>query len=525
MKTGLRFTFGLKEFLRHRLTFEEAKSVVEKNLRTREENFLKLAKKGIFEYPKSPYLPLLKLSHCEYKDVERLVARDGLEAALKILQADGVYITIEEFKCRSRVKRGGQEWVFKEKDFDNPFIASCYEKRSGGTRSAGTRVMVDFDHMSITPTRQFLQFRSWGLEKIPHVILRPKLPHGAGMTVMLKLAKMGINPIRWISLVDEHSLKISLRTRLGISYLFWLGRLYGEKFPEPELIPFEDIRKVAEIVAGISRASGGCCVHTNVSNAVRLCLAARENKIDLSGVRFSGCGEPLTETKKQVIESAGAKYALIYAVTEIGGVLGNLCLRAECADDLHFFKDFMALITYPRKVADTQVDAFLFTTLLSPTPKILLNVESGDYGVVKKRDCGCPYAEMGFDVHISHIRSFEKLTGEGATFYATDLIRLVEEVLPSKFGGSGLDYQLVEQPGPQGLTRLFVFVSPRVGPINEEEVIQTVLNELKKGPDAYRIMARNWAQAKTVGVRREAPVRTKVGKQYPLYIAQEEEAL
>ena len=32
----------------------------------------------------------------------------------------------------------------------------------------------------------------------------------------------------------------------------------------------------------------------------------------------------------------------------------------------------------------------MLTTLLLSTPKIMLNVDSGDYGEICRRDCGCP---------------------------------------------------------------------------------------------------------------------------------------
>ena len=51
---------------------------------------------------------------------------------------------------------------------------------------------------------------------------------------------------------------------------------------------------------------------------------------------------------------------------------------------------------------------------------------------------------LGYTTHIHTIRSWEKLTSEGMTFCGHDLIRLIEEVLPARFGGRPTDYQFVE---------------------------------------------------------------------------------
>ena len=75
----------------------------------------------------------------------------------------------------------------------------------------------------------------------------------------------------------------------------------------------------------------------------------------------------------------------------------------------------------------------------------MLNVESDDYGVLERRHCGCPLDAAGLDLHMHTIRSWEKLTSEGMTLGGADLIRLVEEILPARFGGAPTDWQLVEE--------------------------------------------------------------------------------
>ncbi|TBR14766.1 hypothetical protein EPO66_06600 [bacterium] len=176
------------------------------------------------------------------------------------------------------------------------------------------------------------------------------------------------------------------------------------------------------------------------------------------------------------------------------------------------------MISHKRNFAGVNIDAFLFTTLLPSSPKILFNVESGDYGTIATKKCGCPYDALGFDIHISNIRSFEKLTAESMTFYGDEIANIIENVLPSKFGGSYLDYQFVEEEDENGITHLSIFVNPDMGEIDENNIIATVLSELRKGGDSQRVMAEVWCKTKSIIIKRNKPVFTKSGKLSPLHI-------
>lgn len=512
-----RFCLGLRRFLKEKITFVDARQIIKERLEQREENFLKIMKRGIFEYKKSPYLPLLKLSKYEYRDIEKLVFKCGLEETLKILKEDGVYYTIEEFKGKKAAIRKGEKFIVKEKDFDNPYIAPSYERRSSGSRRAGTRVMADFDFLSKVAIHNGFIIDLWNLSKAPFIILRAAFPYSPGISGTLRFSKFGIYPISWISLIEENNIPLSLKSKLGVFYILFMGKIFGAKFPWPKFVNLKDIPKVLVFIKNVLREYRECCIFANISSSIRICLAAKEMGIDLSGVKFHGGGEPLTLTRRNEIESSGAKFILNYAFTEVG-LAGSLCPHASSVDDIHLFKDFLALISYHREVRDSYINAFLFTTLLVSSPKILLNVENGDYGIIETKRCGCPYEDIGLNTHIHNIRSFEKLTGEGMTFYGTDLIRLIEEILPAKFGGNSLDYQLVEEEDERGIIHLIVFVSPKVGSIDERSFIKTIHDELKKGGDSQKVMTEVWSQAGTIKVKRNYPILTKTNKLYPLFI-------
>jgi hypothetical protein len=202
------------------------------------------------------------------------------------------------------------------------------------------------------------------------------------------------------------------------------------------------------------------------------------------------------------------------------GSIGSGCVHPVDGNDLHFLKDGLALIQYPHQVTSSgiTVDAFCFTTLLPSAPKLMLNVESDDYGVIETRACGCPLEAYGFLEHLRHIRSFRKLTGEGVSLVGSEMLNILEEVLPSRFGGSSLDYQLLEEEDEQGFTRLSLLVSPRIEIKDEMAVIDTVLEALRKGSRTANAARAIWSQAGTLRIKREEPRWTSRGKLMPLHL-------
>ncbi len=518
-----RLASGLRKFLSEPITLEQCHQIIKHGLEDREQNLLGVVKKTIYENKSSPYLKLLKLVSCEYGDFERMVRSDGIEPALAKLAKEGVYISIEEFKGKKEVARSGKTFSFKESDFDNPLLEQQFEYRTGGSRSPGSRMIMNLSRYYDYAAYNGVTLAAHGVWDSPVLLWLPILPSAAGLVTMFRLAKIGKPPIRWFSQVESEAVKPSLTKRLATYYVVYAGRLFRTKLPKPEYVSLDRAYEVADCMAGLLKEGRGCIVETYTNSAIRVCHAARERQIDISGSTFVVGGEPLTEAKLKEIRAAGAKAINMYGGADIG-LIGFGCADPVAADDVHHFMDGRAVIQHRRQVpfGSIEIDAFLFTSLLPTTGKVLLNVESGDYGVIEKRDCGCKLGEVGFTNHIYNIRSFDKLTGEGMTFVGTDLLRIIEEVLPAKFGGSSIDYQIVEEEGEKGYTCMSVVVSPEVGAIDEDELIRTILAELSVGKDVQRMMAEIWAQAKTLRVKRMQPHTTTVGKLLPLHIQKNE---
>jgi hypothetical protein len=181
-------------------------------------------------------------------------------------------------------------------------------------------------------------------------------------------------------------------------------------------------------------------------------------------------------------------------------------------------QDHVAVIQATRKVPGFNIDvpAFCFTSLLPTAAKMLLNVESDDYGVIDNRSCGCAWEKLGFPVHIRDIRSFRKLTGEGMTLVGSDIERVLDEFLPTRYGGSSLDYQFAEEEDERGFTRIVLRVSPDIEVTDESQMIEYVLDKLRDLGGAAAVAESAWRQAGTLAIRRETPAMTARGKLLPL---------
>jgi phenylacetate-coenzyme A ligase PaaK-like adenylate-forming protein len=282
----------------------------------------------------------------------------------------------------------------------------------------------------------------------------------------------------------------------------------------------EDAGVVSAWLAEKVREGTPALLVCSASPAVRACLAAQAHGRDLTGTLFRIGGEPFTPAKAAVLASVGARAIVGYSTAETGAIAHGSADPHDF-DDVHVYTDRFAMIQRPHATAangDT-VPGLRITSLVPNQPKVMLNVETGDYAELERRPCDCLLGRLGFTTHLSGIRSYEKLTSEGVTFLGTDLYALLEEVLPARFGGSSLDYQLVEEEGEDGLPRVYVVVSPQIGPIDEAEVVAAVLRTLKNSRfGGARLMTDQWAQGNTLRVVRREPYVTRTSKILPLHV-------
>jgi hypothetical protein len=296
-------------------------------------------------------------------------------------------------------------------------------------------------------------------------------------------------------------------------------RAAGIRLPLPEFVPMERALTIAQFAVATARTHGRVLMRGGTSRAVRVAIAAHEAGLDLSGVTFMGAGEPATDGKVRQIERVGARFISNYGMSD-AGMPGPGCAKRVGVSDYHLMTDTVALFPYPHRVEafGVTVPAFVLTTLLPLSPKVMLNVETDDFGIVEERHCGCELESYGYTTHLREVRSYSKLTGEGVTLIGDEMIHILETTLPARFGGTSFDYQLMEDEDDQGFTRLYVIVSPRIELQSERAVIECVLEGLRQSSPAADAARLTWQNADTLQVKRMEPVWTERHKYLPLYM-------
>jgi phenylacetate-coenzyme A ligase PaaK-like adenylate-forming protein len=506
-----RLSRDLPSFLRRTVDLAEARRRLAEHLETREQRFLALADRAIFGNARSPYLPLLRHVGCERGDLQRMVQRDGLDGALTALARAGVYVASEEIKGVRDAIRGSARFHFDEAQFDNPTIPVHFIAQTSGSGGSPTVVRRSLE--------MFGDFACWlRLSQAAHGLEHPR--HTFWMTGPLWwgaiYGKLDQPVDAWFHQLDT----LPWQLRIGARYVQLLGRLGGQRWPGPTLCDLRDPTPLAHWLAQQARLRGPAVLTTAASGAARVAAAALAARLDLAGVTFVVKSEPLTAARRQAIEAVGARVIVLYGSMECP-MIGSGCASPTTADDMHLAADANALITRPRtdQPGGPTVDALLVTTLAPHTAKIYLNAETGDYAQVEVRECDCLLGTLGLRTHLSHVRSFDKLTGEGVTFLRANLEAILEDVLPARFGGTPMDYQLVEDEDADGSARLRLYIAPAVGPIDEAAARATLLAELSKGSLLNHHMAALWRRAETITVRRAPPLQTRAGKVLPFQAA------
>ncbi len=377
--------------------------------------------------------------------------------------------------------------------------------------------MIDLGHRSQQALYHRLILDTFGLGGRPVAVWRPAPPGNAGLGGVLGFLMVGQPVERWFSQTKAGFGRGMAKDASFTGATVVMSRLAGVRMPFPEHVPVSDATPVARWLEAKRRAGTPALLNTTPSSGVRACLAAERHGLDISGSFFRLGGEPYTAGKAAVIEQSGVRAISNYSMSEQGRV-GLACATPHALDDLHVMTNALAAIQRTRAVAvgGATVDALLYTSLRTGAPKLMVNVESDDYGVLEHRECGCLLGQVGFSLHVSSIRSHEKLTSEGMTFLGPELFALIDEQLPARFGGRATDYQLVEEE-VGGLPKVSVLVAPSVGEIDEAAVIESVLGVLSTGPAYKAMMADVWRDGRTLRVERREPFVTVGGKVLPLH--------
>jgi hypothetical protein len=500
---------------------QRAEEEIKKAFDHREERFLELVRNQIFERPTSPYLKLLRLAGCEFSDLQAQVRRSGVEGTLKQLAREGVYLTSEEFKGKKEVVRGRTSFRVVPESFDNRGVSAGYRTHSSGTTNDPIRSFVSLDLLAIRTPATYFFFVAHGLFSHAHAMYDAILPGSAGINNLLIYAKMGVLADRWFARKVPIKSKLeSIYHLLTTQLVVLAAKYFNPGFPKPEFIDTRETDRIVRWAAENQCRKKVCCITTAASNATRIARTASGLGISLEGTKFIVTGEPFTESKKEVIEKAGATATPRYAY---GGSInvGFGCANPLYTDEIHVNQHQLALFSNPRlaKTDNSCLHPLLCTTVDPSFPRMLLNVESGDYGYLIHRGCGCALEEVGLTLHLHHIRSFEKFTSEGMNYFYGDLFGLLENMLPAEFGGGPGDYQLVEEEDSKSQTRLTLVVHPDVGELNEKKLLARLRAAFSNGSRGNRFMTGVWENAGIFRIKRQVPHTSPRGKILPLHIS------
>jgi hypothetical protein len=520
LSIGARLLARLPFFLRHPVRLPEAKDAVRRRLERREADFLAIARVSIFGNPSSPYRRLLRMARCEYGDLERSVTQDGLEHTLGLLFRNGVYLSVDEFKGRRDAVRAAERIEAGPSLLRNPLSAFHVSARSSGSRGAPTPVLIDLAFVRDCAMNTLLLLDARGGARRVAIWEAP----GAGTTFrLLKYAVCGAAPERWFSQVSLSDRRLHQRYRWSARLMRWESALAGPRLPGPEYAPLHDPLPVARWIAETARGERTPHLFTLGSPAVMLCHRAVDAGIDLSGAEIILAGEPVTDVRLAAVRRSGATPIPRYGSIETGPI-GYACMRPEASDDVHLLSDLHAVIQGgpEGEAAGIPANGLLVTSLRATAPFVLLNVSMGDQALMTRRRCGCPLERVGWSTHLRSIRSYEKLTAGGVTFLDTDLIRVLEEVLPARFGGLPTHYQLLEEESDQGRPRIRLLVHPAVGDADSAQIAEAFLESIGWGTGGERIMGLELRDGDVLRVERRAPVVTGSGKVHHLVRGQRE---
>lgn len=517
VRSAERYLGALAQFLRRPIGPAEARARVETMLRRREQSFIELLERGIFA-PGGvrPYRVMLHQAGFDLPAVADAVRRDGVETTLERLHDAGVHLSLDEFKGRRPIVRPGLELEARPRDFDNPLARHHFVAQTGGSASAPRRILIDLNEVAHEAAHLQLLLGRLALGEVAHAAWLPPPPAVGGIKWALRDAKAGQVPDQWFSQRPTRLRHGELGFALFMASTHATALLLGTRLPWPRHTPAAQAARIAEWLGTHARRGHPAMLSSYPSSAVRVCHAAMDGGIDISGTVMWITGEPLTPAKHAAITGAGARAACSYFMTE-AGQLGTPCTDTGPADDVHLLGERVAVRALDHEVSPGRVaSAIVVTTVARSSPKILLNVESGDHGVLEHARCGCPLGTLGLAQHLHTIRSYEKLVAEGMSFLGDELVEVLEEVLPARFGGGPTDYQLVEHE-ENGLTRVQLLVHPRIGPVDGRAVAETAISALAAGGTAHPMMAEIWRASETLQVVRREPHLTPAGKVQPLH--------
>ncbi len=504
---GAGFLDGLLHHLRRPVTLDQARAALAARRAHRDANFLAVTRHAIFETPRSPYRRLLRHAGCEYGDLVRLVRVDGVEGALAVLFREGVYLTAAQVRGDAPVLRGPMRLTVGPRQLRSPSWLVPSPMIGPGGRPTSTRVSIYRALIQDLVVNAHLTLEARGGTAGRHGLWG--FPDDAWLLWAVRFWSTGSRLVRWFSRLDPGTSPFPLH-RWVARVVPRLTRWAGVPLPPLEHAALAAPAPIVDWLASELRAGRRPHLVASPSSTVQLCRLSRERGVELTGAEFTLTGEAVTPARLASIRSTGAAAVPSYGAKE-AGILAYGCLQPAEADELHFYDDSFAWIRAGAHggAGDLPDDALLVTALNRSWPYVTLNVSLGDRAMVTARRCGCPLEGLGWTWHLHTVRSFEKLKVGGLT-QPGPVVRLIDELLPARFGGTPSDYQLVvHDEVVDGQERFSLLVRPTLGEIDAAVVKTMAVASLT---EAGAPVASLWREPRWLTVERAAPRTTVRGK-------------
>jgi hypothetical protein len=335
-------------------------------------------------------------------------------------------------------------------------------------------------------------------------------PSAAGFGAVVKISAGGTVPERWFTQVAPGIGGIAAHKQIVNRLLPALSTVTRAGLPSPEHVPTDAPEPVVRWLREAVARTGRALIVGYASSITAAARYAVDHGIDLTGVVAYPASEPVTAGKLAAMRAAGMRPFPGYAFVP-EGVVATSCDHCD-EEEYHLWDHEIAVTSRRRARGDgSEVDAFLWSSLSLEAPRVLLNVENDDYGIVRHGvPCDCGYGRLGLRTRVADIRGISKVVAAGISLDGETFDRLVEIELPARLGGGPGDYQFVEEEGPSG-TLVSLLVHPRLDGIDERAalgVVREVLARTENGVLADGV----WSPGRGLRIVRSAPTSTKAGK-------------